>query len=194
VPTVYTQALLDRARAYVEQPLAARRYDLAELAALYSDITGQAAGTCRQCQYKDFLEVVNTYIREATRTLHPELMADSKYTFAPAFANEQIADDRYNKVVKAENLTDKDAEKLISLGYGHVIQLKAGQTAATSEGEKPAVDTKAADALKAEKVAHTATKKELSEAKKQITELEKQVAELTAAATSPAPTGDAPNA
>lgn len=125
----YTQALLDRAQAYVGQPLNRRRYEdgLAEISQLYADITGEAVGTCRQCQYLDYLAVVTAYIREATRSLHPELMADSKYTFAPGFENEAIADGRYRKVVKADNLTDEDAEYLLKLGYEHVIVLKPGQ-------------------------------------------------------------------
>jgi hypothetical protein len=125
----YSQALLDRAQAYVAQPLNNRRYEqgLAEISQLYAEITGETVGTCRQCQYKDFLAVVTAYIREATRSLHPELMADSKYTFAPGFAGEVIADGRYNKTVTNENLTDEDAEALIKLNYGHVIVLKPGQ-------------------------------------------------------------------
>ncbi|MDO7888200.1 hypothetical protein [Hymenobacter cheonanensis] len=125
----YTQELLDRAQAHVQRPLNDRRYaeGLSEIAQLYADITGEPVGKCRQCQYKDFLAVVTAYIREATRSLHPELMADSKYTFAPGFAGEVIADGRYSKTVTAENLTDQDAEALIKYGYGHVIVLKPGQ-------------------------------------------------------------------
>jgi polyhydroxyalkanoate synthesis regulator phasin len=208
----YNQQLLDRAQAYVGQPLTARRYEqgLAELSAIYGDITGEAVGSCRQCQVSDFMAVVTAYIREATRFLHPEIMENSKYTFAPGFQNEVIADSRYGKVVKAENLTDKDAEKLIPLGYGHVIVLKAGQEgeAATAEGEQgtevvtenPLVPqahleaeqtahaaTKQAladekehskTALKTEKDAHTATKKELTASKKQVTELSKELGDL----------------
>jgi hypothetical protein len=136
----YTQELLDRAQAYVEQPLTARRgteQGLAELAALYSLITGEAEGDCRQCQVSDFMAAVTVYIREATRFFHPELMADSKYTFASKYANEIIADGRYSKAVTAENMTDQDAEYLLKLGYAHVIQLKGTQKAASVDAETP---------------------------------------------------------
>ena len=125
----YTQVLLDRAQAHATRPLTDRRYaeGLSEIAQLYADITGEPVGKCRQCQYKDFLAVVTAYIREATRFLHPELMADSNYTFAPGFAGEVIADGRYTKTVTADNLTDQDAEALLKLGYGHVIVAKPGQ-------------------------------------------------------------------
>lgn len=138
----YSQALLDRAQAYVEQPLNERRYDqgLTEISQLYAAITGEPVGKCRQCQYKDFLAVVTAYIREATRFLHPELMADSSYTFAPGFAGEVIADGRYNKTVTAENLTDQDAQQLIKLGYGHVIVPKPGQEPATGENQPAGAD------------------------------------------------------
>jgi hypothetical protein len=136
VASKYTQELLDRAQAYVEKPLTARRYEegLAELTTLYSDITGQAVGTCRQCQVSDFMAVVTAYIREATRFLHPETVKDSKYTFTPAFINEKIADGRYSKVVTAENLEDADAEVLLKLGYEHVIMLKSNEEA-SAEGD-----------------------------------------------------------
>jgi hypothetical protein len=137
----YTQQLLDRAQAYVEKPLSARRYDegLGEISQLYADITGEPVGKCRQCQYLDYLAVVTAYIREATRFLHPELMSKSKFTFAPGFQNEAIADGRYSKVVTAENLTDEDAEALLKLGYGHVIVLKpsaeGAEVGAAEQGE-----------------------------------------------------------
>lgn len=166
----YTQQLLDRAQAYVEQPLTARRYDegLTEISALYADITGEPVGKCRQCQYQDFMAVVAAYIREATRFLHPETVKNSKYTFAAGFANEQIADPRYNKVVTSESLEDADAEQLIKLGYGHVIVLKPGQEE-SAEGESstevahqnPLVPQ--AD-LEKEQQAHQATAKQLEDA------------------------------
>jgi hypothetical protein len=144
------------------------------------------------------MAVVNNYIREATRFLHPELMPDSKYTFAPQFANEQIADGRYSKVVTAETLTDKDAEALIKLGYGHVIVLKSGAEAGEPAGDDKAganeTETKAKEALKTEKAAHSETKKELTATKKELVatatklaDAEKTVAELQAKL-QPAPT------
>jgi hypothetical protein len=208
----YTQQLLDKAQAYVEQPLTARRYEdgMATITALYSEITGEAVGTCMQCQYSDFMAVVNNYIREATRFLHPELMPDSNYTFAPQFANEQIADGRYSKVVTAETLTDKDAEALIKLGYGHVIVKKGGKEEAaaedagkstTSEAEtKAKADLATAKAdLKTEKEAHGTTKKELAKVQKQLADTQKQLEKaqtptgtsgpsMTASSNTPAPT------
>lgn len=214
----YTQQLLDRATAYVGQPLTARRgtqAGLAELTALYSDITGETAGTCRQCQVSDFMAVVTAYIREATRFLHPELMPDSKYTFAPAFANEQIADGRYSKVVTAENLTDEDAEKLLKMGYAHVIVKKGSKEADATAGEDKAdvsdSEKKAKEAaekaktdLKTEKEAHAATKKELTTTKSDLAKAQKELdkfkntpapaattgATMTASSNAPAP--DAP--
>jgi phosphatidylserine decarboxylase len=196
----YTQQLLDRATTYVEQPLAARRYaeGMAEVSALYAEITGEPISSCRQCQYSNYLAVVTAYIREATRFLHPETMADSNYTFAPQFANEQIADGRYSKVVTAETLTDKDAEALIKLGYGHVIVKKGAAAAGEPAGDDKAgtseADTKAKADLKTEKEAHKATKSELTATKKELVatatklaEAEKTVAELQAKLL-PAPT------
>lgn len=197
----YNQALLDKAQAYIEQPLTARRYDggLTEISQLYADITGEPVGKCRQCQYLDYLAVVTAYIREATRFLHPELMADSKYTFAPGFQNEVIADGRYSKVVKAENLDDKDAEALIKLGYGHVIVKKsskeadatdADDTTEVSDSEKKAKEAegKAKDALKTEKEAHAATKKELTATKSDLAKVQKELDKLKSTPAAPAPT------
>ena len=170
----YTQALLDRANAYTGQPLNNRRYapGLTEISQLYVHITGETVGTCRQCQYKDFLAVVTAYSREATRFLHPELMADSKYTFAPGFADEVIADGRYNKTVTAENLTDEDAEALIKLKYDHVIVLKPGQEPGTGASESAGADfivepdgkTQLELDLEKEQDAHGATKGLLDDA------------------------------
>jgi hypothetical protein len=174
----YTQALLDRAQAYVGQPLNNRRYEqgLTEISLLYAAITGEAVGTCRQCQYKDFLAVVTAYIREATRFLHPELMADSKYTFAPGFAGEVIADGRYTKTVTAENITDEDAEALIKLGFGHVIVLKPGQELATSSSElagsdfivEPDGKSQLELDVEEERAAHEETKELLEQAHERI--------------------------
>jgi hypothetical protein len=134
----FSQELLDRATAYVGQPLTARRYDagLTEISQLYSAITGEAVGTCRQCQYSDFMAVVTNYIASATRFLHPETMSETTYTFAPGYEHEHIAHERYNKKVTVDNLTDEDAEQLIKLGYGHVIVKKTAAVA-----EKPADNT-----------------------------------------------------
>jgi hypothetical protein len=169
VSTTYNQALLDRATAYVGQPLTARRYDagLTEISALYAEITGDAVGKCRQCQYKDFLAVVTAYIREATRLLHPETVQDSKYTFAPGFQAEVIADGRYSKAVTAENLTDEDAEALIKLGYPHVIVLKPGQEA-VAEGETEQGDGEPAQPEPTER--EKELEQELAQTKSSLTE------------------------
>ncbi len=135
----YTQELLDRAKAYTEQPLNSRRYadGLAEVSALYSAITGEAVGTCKQCQYSDYLAVVTNYIRVATRFLHPETMPDSKYTIAPGLENETFVHEGYNSAVTAENLTDQAAEFFISKGFKHAFILKPSAEGVEPEGNKP---------------------------------------------------------
>lgn len=202
--TTYTTDLLERSRAYEAQPIEQHRSPegLAAIAQLYAEITGQAVGGYRQCQYSDYRAVVTAYIREATRFFFPHLMAESSYTFAPQFANETISDGRYNKNVTAENLTDDDAKALLKLGYGHVIVKKGKEeakadTASTdateaepTEAEKKAQAdlkseqkahaattgklTKATEGLTAEKEAHKGTKKELADTKKLLADSEKK--------------------
>lgn len=135
----YSQVLLDRATAYVAQPLSARRYEqgLAEVTALYSEITGQPASTCRQCQYSNYLAVVQAYIRQATRELHPETMAESTYTIAPGFENETFVHEGYAIAVTAENLTDEAAEFFIDKGFKHAFVKKAAAESPKTEGDKP---------------------------------------------------------
>jgi hypothetical protein len=168
--TTYTQALLDRATAYIGQPLSARRYDegLAEVTALYSEITGQPAAKCRQCQYSNYLAVVQAYIRQATRELHPDTMADSKYTLAPGYENETFVHESLSQAVTGESLTDQTAEFLIAKGFGHAIVLKSGQSASTEGDATTEVETEnplvpQAD-LEKEQEAHRATAKRLEEA------------------------------
>jgi hypothetical protein len=136
------QALLDRATAYVAQPLAARRYEagLAEVTALYSAITGQPAATCRQCQYSTYLAVVQAYIRQATRELHPDTMPESKYSIAPGLENETFVHEGLSEAVTAENLTDKTAEFLMKHGFEHAFVLKSGAKAEAEKGGEPAGD------------------------------------------------------
>jgi hypothetical protein len=145
VGLVYSQALLDRASAYVAKPVEARRYaeGMAEITALYSAITGQPVGTCQQCQYLDFLAAVNAYIREATRFLHPETMADSKYTIVPGMQNEKFVHENYSKVVTADNMTDADAEFLIKNGFKHAILPKEAPKAEDEGDQKPVLKLKA---------------------------------------------------
>ena len=132
----YTQELLDRATAYVGQPLNSRRYaeGLSEISQLYSEISGQPVGTCQQCQYSDFMRTVQAYIREATRFLHPETMSESNYTIAPGFENETFVHESYGEAVTAETLTDKAAEFFIKNGYAHAFVKKA---ATKAPAEKP---------------------------------------------------------
>ena len=183
--TRYTQELLDRATAYVEQPLDQRRPDgLSEISQLVADITGEANGGCRQCQYIDYLGILKNYIRAATRFIHPETMAESKYSIAPGLENEQFVHEGLSQAITAENLTDQAAEFLIKHGFKHAFVLKSGEKAsAEGEGSKSDADSKPSaaetkakadltaektahkttkDALKAEKDGHTATKKELT--------------------------------
>ncbi len=164
-----SQALLDRATAYVSQPLAARRYEagLAEVTALYSEITGQPAATCRQCQYSNYLAVVQAYIRQATRELHPETMAESKYSIAPGLENEVFVHEGLSEAVTAENLTDKSAEFLMKHGYKHAFVLKSAAKAEADQGSETEVEPKnplvpQAD-LEKEQEAHRATAKRLEE-------------------------------
>lgn len=165
-----SQVLLDRATAYVSQPLAARRYEegLAEITALYSEITGQPAATCRQCQYSNYLAVVQAYIRQATRELHPETMAESNYSIAPGLENEVFVHEGLSEAVTAENLTDKSAEFLIKHGYKHAFVLKSAAKADADKGDKIEVESEnplvpQAD-LEKEQEAHRATAKRLEEA------------------------------
>jgi hypothetical protein len=139
VAVTYSQALLDRATAYLDQPLTARRYaeGLAEISHLVSDITGEASGSCRQCQYLDYVAIVKNYQRAATRFLHPELMVDSKYTIAPGLENETFVHEGYGSTVTAENLTDEAAEFFIRKGFSHAFLLKPGAEAAKPESDKP---------------------------------------------------------
>lgn len=131
----YSAELAARADAWLALPLAQKRSPegLTELGSLWATMQGLPPVACRQCQYSDRARDVATYLRDYHRfTQHPDAMSDSKYTFAPQFTGEVIADGRYNKTVTAENLTDADAEALLKLDYGHVIVLKAGATAAPS--------------------------------------------------------------
>ncbi|KUG06880.1 hypothetical protein [Solirubrum puertoriconensis] len=129
----YTEELLAQAEAWASLPLEERRSaaGLLQLAVLYSYITGEPAGSCRQCQYSDYNQVVQAYIRQATRHLHPETMADSNYTLANGYESEQFVHEDYNKVVTADNLTDEDAEFFIGKGFEHAFVKKASAAEAT---------------------------------------------------------------
>lgn len=124
---VYTQELLERAQAYVAQPLNDKRQPagMVELGDIYSAITGDPPAKCRQCKYSDFLAVVVAYIREASHFLHPETVSDSSYSIVPGLQNETFTHADYSKAVKADNLTDADAEFFIKHGYEHAFVKKA---------------------------------------------------------------------
>ncbi|MGI4884280.1 MAG: hypothetical protein ACRYFR_04905 [Janthinobacterium lividum] len=125
----FSEALVARAQAWADQPLNDKRRPagLAELAALWSAITGQPAGTCRQCQFSDFNATVGAYLRESFRYLHPELMADAKFLLAAAFATQSLVHESYNKAVTADNLTDEDAAFFITHGYAHAFTKANGK-------------------------------------------------------------------
>lgn len=120
----YSEALLVRAEAWHNSALNEKRQGpgLAELAALYADITGEPAGSCRQCQFSDYSATVRAYVIQATNLLYPTIMAaNTEYTLAPGFENETFVDAGYSKAVSAENLTDKDAKYFIGRGLGHAF-------------------------------------------------------------------------
>jgi hypothetical protein len=182
----YSQQVADRAQAWANQSLTEKRSPdgLRELAAVWSAIQGQPAGGCRQCQYSDYNAVITTYLREFSRLQNPELMSESTYQLAPQFADVSLVDEGLNGVFTADNLTDEVAEYFIGKGRTDLFVKKgeAAQVAATDASKSTAADTKAADALKAEKKAHTETKKELSEVQKQLAEANKQLADIAEAA------------
>lgn len=122
------QETLSRVQAYLALPLNEKRQPagLAELAAVYSLASGQPTGSCRQCQYRDYVAVLVAYERQSLRLLHPETMAASAYTLAPGFENEQFVHESFEQVVTADNLTDKGAEFFIKNGFAHAF-LKNGK-------------------------------------------------------------------
>lgn len=198
----YSPELAARAEAWLALPLEQKRggdgRGLVELAELWAATQGVPVPDCiRQCKYSERVQEITRYVREYHRfTQHPDAMSESTYAFAPQFANETIADGRYNKTVTAETLTDDDAKALLKLGYGHVI-VKKGQaeasgtgaaatepsatekkaTEAATKAQKDASDSKAA--LKAEKDAHKATAKELTDTKKLLADSESKLTEVT---------------
>ncbi len=130
----YNEQILSRAQAWLSLPLNDKRQQagLDELAAIYSLATGQTTSSCRQCQYSDYADAVKTYERQALRHLYPDLMADSKYIFAPGFENETYVHEGYNKVVTSENLEDADAEFALKNGGKHLFVKRAEEKAPAS--------------------------------------------------------------
>lgn len=177
---LYTQALADRAQAYLDLPLTEKRSPngLAALAAIWSAIQQQPAGNCRQCQFSDYNATLIAYLRDFSRLQNPEAMSDSTYQFAPQFADATLTHDSYSKVVTADNLTDEDVKFFTEKGRKDLFVKKGEAHAAPDPTDKGgSTDTKASDALKGEKEAHKAEKKAHAETKKQLSEIEKQLAE-----------------
>jgi hypothetical protein len=135
----YTEELLARASAWASLPLEERRRPagLAELAALYGDITSAPVSSCRQCQYSDYSAVVQAYVRQASRLFHPETMPDSNYTLAPGYENETFVHESFSQAVTADNLTDEAAEFFIKAGFEHAFVKKA-QPKTSKPQEEPA--------------------------------------------------------
>lgn len=206
---LYTQAIADRAQAYADLPLLEKRSPngLAELAAIWSAIQRQPAGSCRQCQFSDYNATINAYLRDFSRLQHPETMSNTSYQFAPQFADATLTHESYGKVVTADNLTDEDVKFFTSKAGGgrkDVFVKKTGDNAPkeTDEGAAdvtparplvPEDDLKseqeahlasvtklnaAESALASEKEAHEGTKSQLSEVQAQVSDLNEQVAKL----------------
>jgi hypothetical protein len=191
VALAYTQALFERATVWLARPLTAgsegrRSADgLLELATIWAAIHKAPLPEClRQCQYSERHASVAAYVRDFPRLSLTSAMSEttetqSKYQIAPAFAGQQFVHEDLAAPVTAENLTDELAEFFIKKGRSDAF-IKRGAVEAEAEPEgKPAADTKASDALKAEKEAHKAEKKAHSETKKELSEVQKQLAEAT---------------
>lgn len=207
---LYTQVLAYRAQAYANLPLTEKRSPggLAELAAIWSAIQQQSAGSCRQCQFSDYNATINAYLRDFSRLQTPETMSESTYQFAPAFADATLTHESYSKVVTADNLDDEDVKFFTSKAGGSRKDLfvkksqGAGKPEATDSATEvtpehslvPEADLHAEQqahlasveklntaeaALTAEKEAHDATKSQLSEVQAQVSGLTEQVAQLT---------------
>lgn len=205
---LYTQALADRAQAYVGLPLTEKRSPngLAELAAIWSAIQQQPAGSCRQCQFSDYNATLTAYLRDFSRLSNPEAMSDSTYQFAPQFADATLTHDSYSKVVTADNLTDEDVKFFTDKGRKDLFIKKGSAAAKAADAastptdvttERPLVpedDLKAEReahlasveklnaseaALASEKEAHEATKSQMSEVQAQVSDLTEQVAKLS---------------
>ena len=123
----YTQALADRAAAYLALPLTDKRQPagLLALAEVWAAIQGLPPVACRQCQYSERTADVAAYVREFFRLQNSTTMSDtpaiSKYQLAPAYANQTFNHEDYNGTLSADNLTDEGIEFFIGKGYGHAF-------------------------------------------------------------------------
>lgn len=167
----YSQALAERAQAYQDRPLSDKRSPegLAELAAIWSAIQGQPAGSCRQCQYSDFTHALVSYLRDFSRLQYPDLMSDSAYQLAPPFASETLVHEDYGRVVTADTLTDADVEFFTSKGRGDLFVKKSASTATAADSSASTDSTPSADEtaplakLTKEQEAHAVTKAKAAE-------------------------------
>lgn len=181
----YTQELIDRAEAYLAQPIDSRRRaeGLAEISELVAAINGQPVGSCRQCQYADHLAVVRAYVIQAPRVLHPDTVSKSTYSFAPGFENEQLVHENYGHAITADNLTDEAGAFFAKNGYAHAL-LKDGKpidVEADAKAAKKAEKEAEKEAEKAKAEAEKAQKKAQKEAEKAKAEAEKKAAAEKAA-------------
>jgi hypothetical protein len=172
VAVLYTQALADRATAWLARPLTnspegkRSAEGLLELATIWAAINQTGLPEClRQCQYSERAQAVRNYLTEFSRQLlFPDAMSDtpqSKYQIAPAFAGQSFVDEGLAAPVTAENLTDDAAEYFIKKGRSDafILRSQAKEEPASEPGKtEPEGDTRDyAAELKTEQDAHTAT-------------------------------------
>lgn len=175
----YTQALANRARAYLSLPLTDKRSaaGLRELAEVWAAMQGLGPVECRQCQYSERHADLAAYVRDFPRFSSSDAMSETiqkapTYSLAPAYAGETLVHDSYGQAVKADNLTDEAAEHFIKLGYGHAF-LKNGKPLPVKKAEGEADEAPEGDELApagnpdlvAEQEAHAATSKQLADEK-----------------------------
>jgi hypothetical protein len=185
VGLLYTPELAARAAAWAAQPLNAKRSadGLTELGAIWSAIHRLPPVECRQCQYSERNASVAAYLRDFSRLSISSTMSDSqtasKYQIAPAYARQTFVHDDLSAPVTAENLTDDLAEFFIKHGRKDAFIERGSQPAAEAgapAGEKSEGAQVSQADLDAEKEAHKATKKELTEVSKQLAEAEQKLA------------------
>jgi hypothetical protein len=174
---LYTQALADRATAWLARPLTASpegkrsAEGLLELATIWAAINRTGLPEClRQCQYSERAQALRNYLVEFSRhPLFPDAMSEtsqSKYQIAPAFAGQTFVDEGLSTPITAENLTDEAAEYFIKKGRKDAFILRSSTPAEDAAGDAVADDAAADDSkdsrdyageLEAEQKAHTTT-------------------------------------
>jgi hypothetical protein len=145
VLAAHSDELLSRVQTWLSYSYAKRHTveNKAELHQLYALISGGSATGCTNCNFAGYVGYLEAYEQQSLRFLHPELVKDSAYTFAPGYENETFVHENYSEVVSAKNLTDKGAEFFIKQGFGHAF-LKNGKPVATESAEAaPKPKTKA---------------------------------------------------